>query len=234
MMKKSIISLVAIVMSMTALCQEVPQFTSNNFDGWIYNNPGIELNSGNIASGRIVLYVDKQNNVLSLISPVFGCQGMDSIAAQVDWFTRNFRDPDFVLSLTALTIALDDAQGTPIDSVTCTPTATGTSTHELKTALAVPAGVDSIRIRMVGWQGNVVSSGAVRRAVFQASTASQQQPWGDVNGDGMVNVADVTWLIQQVLNSSMDDSTTVCDINHDEIVNVADVTRLIAIVLSGE
>ena len=222
------------MMSLAALAQEVPQFNSDDYEGWSYNNPNVTLNPTNIASGKIVLYKDKNGKALTLISPVFSCRGMDSITAQINWFTRYFNDPEFVLSRTALTLAIDDAQGTPLDSVTSTPTTVGVSSHQLDFAIAVPADADSIRLRLVSWQGTVVSSGAVRNALFQASMGTQQQPLGDVNGDGMVNVADVTLLIQKVLNGIEGNDITLYDINHDGTVNVADVTRLITLVLSGE
>ena len=55
---------------------------------------------------------------------------------------------------------------------------------------------------------------------------------GDVNGDGSVNVADVTALIQIVLNS-MPADLSVADLSGDGQVNVADVTALIQLVLNN-
>lgn len=57
-------------------------------------------------------------------------------------------------------------------------------------------------------------------------TAAGPALLGDVNGDGEVNVSDVTALINRILGTaSFDDS--VCDINGDGVVNVSDVTALI-------
>ncbi|MBQ1745682.1 MAG: dockerin type I repeat-containing protein, partial [Muribaculaceae bacterium] len=58
---------------------------------------------------------------------------------------------------------------------------------------------------------------------------------GDVNNDGIINVADVTALIKYVL--TMDPTGIVlpncnCD-NNDSVVNVADVTALIYFILNG-
>ena len=58
---------------------------------------------------------------------------------------------------------------------------------------------------------------------------------GDVNKDGVVNIADVTALIDYLLNG---DATIVnlnaCDCNQDTAVNIADVTSLIDYLLSNE
>lgn len=53
---------------------------------------------------------------------------------------------------------------------------------------------------------------------------------GDINGDGEINVSDVTALINKILGTS-DYSNEVCDINADGEINVSDVTALINMIL---
>ena len=53
---------------------------------------------------------------------------------------------------------------------------------------------------------------------------------GDVNGDGVVNVSDVTALVNRILGDTTY-SDTVCDINADGVINVSDVTALVNIIL---
>ena len=53
---------------------------------------------------------------------------------------------------------------------------------------------------------------------------------GDVNGDGVVNVSDVTALVNRILGDPTY-SDTVCDINGDGVVNVSDVTALVNLIL---
>ena len=55
---------------------------------------------------------------------------------------------------------------------------------------------------------------------------------GDINGDGVVNVSDVTALINKILGLS-GYSNTACDINGDGVVNVSDVTDLINMILKS-
>ena len=54
---------------------------------------------------------------------------------------------------------------------------------------------------------------------------------GDVNGDGRVNVSDVSALINMILSITPMDKT-LGDVNGDGMVNVSDVTALINIILS--
>lgn len=55
---------------------------------------------------------------------------------------------------------------------------------------------------------------------------------GDVNSDGLVNVSDVTTLINMILGTTATDAT-VADLNADGTINVSDVTTLINFILSG-
>ena len=74
-----------------------------------------------------------------------------------------------------------------------------------------------------------IDGGTSNPGYFTAKNASQR---GDINGDGLVNVADVTALIQIVLNSTPAD-LSVADLSGDGQVNVADVTALIQLVLNN-
>ena len=74
-----------------------------------------------------------------------------------------------------------------------------------------------------------IDGGPSNPGYFTAKNASQR---GDINGDGLVNVADVTALIQIVLNSTPAD-LSVADLSGDGQVNVADVTTLIQLVLNN-
>jgi hypothetical protein len=55
---------------------------------------------------------------------------------------------------------------------------------------------------------------------------------GDINGDGEVDVADVTMLIAAVLNSTAL-NLDVADMNNDGYIDVGDVTALISVVLNS-
>ena len=55
---------------------------------------------------------------------------------------------------------------------------------------------------------------------------------GDVNGDGAVNIADVTALIDLLLGNGGNNNPA-ADCNGDGVVNIADVTKLIDYLLSG-
>lgn len=221
-------------MALTALGQSLPQFTYDNYDGWSYNNPGLELNGDNIGDGRIVLYVSTAGVVLQLISPSFSCQGIDNITSTVTWFTRNIANSEFDLARTALTLAIDDVEGNPMDSVTVTPTTPGVRTHVLDFTIPVPKGLTTARLRLVAWRANVVSCGAVRSATFAAESSSAPTTLkGDVDGSGTVNISDVTTLIDYLLNNDTVINRENADVDGDGTINISDVTALIDTLLSG-
>ena len=53
---------------------------------------------------------------------------------------------------------------------------------------------------------------------------------GDIDGNGEVNVSDVTALVNQILGTAQFDSAT-CDVNADGSIDVSDVTTLVNIIL---
>ena len=235
-MKKAFAILLATLMVLTAAAQELPQFDSDNFEGWTYNNPGVALTSSNISLGRIVLYVNSKGKALMLTSPEFSCEGIDSIAASVMWFTATFQNSNFDLSRTALTMVIDDTMGQPLDSVTCEPTVTG-STRTLSLCLAVPHGLTAGRLRFVSWSGDVISSGAIKQAVITAVAATTPPDdvlLGDVDRDGKVSIGDVTELIDNLLLGEQDDYVLQAgDMDHDNHISIADVTWLIDLIATG-
>ena len=63
---------------------------------------------------------------------------------------------------------------------------------------------------------------------------SQQVMIGDVNGDGQVNITDVTALISAVLNDDLSNIIVAnSDLTDDGSINISDVTALIAMVLNS-
>lgn len=234
-MSKTFILFTAALMAFNMAAQ-LPQFSSDEFDGWTYSNPNVPLTDSNIGTGKIVLYyVNSTGIALTLTSPIFSCQGIDSIEADVTWFTRNFSDNTFDLEKASLTLVLDDGDGMPLDSVTCTPTTPGVSTHHLTFTLPVPAGLNQARLRFVSWTGNVVSSGAIKQAHFTAVGGSGPTiiP-GDANGDGNADIADVAFVIDFLLTDNATGlNQAAADADHDGSISIADVALLIDILLTS-
>ena len=79
--------------------------------------------------------------------------------------------------------------------------------------------------------GEIIYKGMCYDAERVQEAMAIGQP-GDVNGDGIVNVTDVTLLIDMVINSSSQGSYILSgDMDHNGEVNVTDVVRLINLVI---
>lgn len=234
-MKQIFITLIAALLATAATSQQLPQFNSDTFDGWHYNNPGVALTSNNISEGRVVLYVNSAKKALMLTSPEFSCQNIDSIAAHVQWYTGTFYNSNFDLSLAALTMVIDNSTGQALDSVTVVPTVTGSS-RTLHLRLAVPPGLESCRLRFVSWTGTLISSGAIKRADISGVKAAPHGDIlvGDVDNDGVITIGDVTGLIDYLLQGASSGAyLDASDVDGDGTITIADVTALIDIILYG-
>jgi surface protein len=76
-----------------------------------------------------------------------------------------------------------------------------------------------------------IDGGPSNPGYFTAKNASLR---GDVNGDGSVNISDVTSLIDYLLSGNASGiNVTAADCNQDSSVNISDVTTLIDYLLSG-
>ena len=223
MMKRITLITLTLFLALTSAAQDLPQFAYNNYEGWIYNNPGVELNNLTIGRAQIRLYVDSQGLVLSLTSPQFSCQGLDSIQAEVRWRSES--------TAVALTMALDDINGTPLDSATCLPSNSSSEQTFIYT-LPIPHGQDSARVRLVSWNAVAATSGAVRQISLTGITSQAHEViLGDVDDDGAVNISDVTALIDYLLKGTSDVNLDAADIDHDGKISISDVTELINMLL---
>ena len=220
------------MLTLTIAAQQLPQFAYNSFDGWQYNNPNLPLNEDNIGNGKIALYIDSQGRALTLTSPDFPCQGIDSIQATIGWHTPNFSTSSFDLDRATLTITIDAPDGTPVDSITLA-TPKKARNHTLHASMPMPQGLTAARLRFVSWTGDVNSFGAVRSITLTAATSSQQEiVHGDVNGDGHINIGDVTALIDYLLSSSSPINAANADVNGDGSIAISDVTAIIDMLLN--
>ena len=80
----------------------------------------------------------------------------------------------------------------------------------------------------------ILTTGSKTSAVYLDDfTLYYRSATGDINGDGVVNVTDVTALINVILGSASYDAS-LCDINGDGTINVTDVTALLNLILAAE
>ena len=224
-MTKKLVMLFVASIAAFAMHSQVPQFSPQEFDGWIYTNPAIPLNESNIMADRIVLYTTTTGLQLTLTSPQFNCFGGQSIDMRVTWITDQWQDPGFDVKKVALTAALLDESGVTVDSVTYEPTSVS-RTNYVNLSLTVPAGMNKASLRFAAWKANVKNSGAVKQIKMTSYLN------GDVNLDGELSVADINAILQVLLGDNVDDDLRKrADLNADQEVTVADINCEIGYIL---
>jgi len=225
-MKKCVLVFLFGWMAAMAVAQ-VPQFSSRNFEGWIYNNPFYLLNQGNILGNKIVLYKTSTGQDFLLTSPQFDCKKGQTLEMDVTWILDQWKSEQFVASKVALTAALLDEAGTAVDSVTFTPTSVTKSINHVLLSIRVPRVINGARLRFASWRADVNSCGAVRQIDMVSSM------YGDVNRDNEVSVADVNAIIDIILAAGTSDDAIMqrADVNRDGEVSLADINEVIDVIV---
>ena len=97
----------------------------------------------------------------------------------------------------------------------------------------------NISITMRNWLVSIflLISGSMTASVAQAMTValslSAETIQGDANGDGLVNMSDVTFIISCILGQNEETfELKRVDVNGDGVVNIMDVTWVINIILN--
>ena len=218
--------LVLVLFTAILCCAQVPQFSSSEYDGWIYNNPNIPLEQNTIINNKIALYVVSNGLVLSLTSPAFTCQMGEYIDMEVQWITPQWQNENFLVEWVALTAALLDENGMTVDSVTCIPDPVSRTNH-LNMSLTVPRSIQQARLRFVAWKSIVSNCGIIREIKTTCGNRA------DVNGDGEVSIADINAIINVILG--LDETPEMilkADVNGDGAVNIPDVNKVIDVIQS--
>ena len=222
---KNLLAAVVLMFISVGAWSQVPQFTSTDYEDWVYNNPSIELNTTNILANRIVLYTTSTGLIQDLISPVFDSYAGQTIDMSLIFVTDQWKSASFVKSKVALTAALLNEQGATVDSVTWVPTDIGRYNY-LNMSLRVSRTLRNARLRFVSWKADVNSSGAIRQ--ITATSALR----GDVNLDGEVTVADVNAIIDVIVKDETDpELLSRADVNQDGEVSIADINNVVDILL---
>ena len=222
-MRKRLLLVLALLVSLLGYAQ-VPQFSSAEFDGWIYNNPTIPLDGDNILNNRIALYVVSNGTALTLTSPPFACYKGETIDMEVQWITPQWQNEGFRPDWVALTAALLDETGEVVDSVTYVPTSVS-KTNYVELSLVVPCSIQRAKLRFAAWKSIVSNCGMVRR--IKATSVNR----ADVNRDGEVSIADINAIINVILDINDDPELILrADVNDDGEVNVSDVNKVIEVI----
>lgn len=224
--------LLSLVASASAQASAVfANFDQNHFEGWIYTRPNFELNTYNISTNRITLFTASNGNEYTLISPAFETAGAKYVCVDFLWVSDNYNDHDkYNLTKGSPTIELMDLNGNVLKTKTYQLREAALE-HNVTVYLKVPGAVEDVKVRLRAPFANADCCGAVRTARISGSDNDGVLP-GDVNGNGKVDVADVTALINMILGVA-ETKASVADVNGNGIVDVADVTALINLILVG-
>ena len=206
-----------------AHAQKLAEFNLNSFENWTYTRSGVELNSNTICANKVNLYGNYK-----LVSPLFSVKTVKYVRVQVMMISKDYSQPKYNHSKASPTLELLNEQGEVV----------ATKKHAYSEALpqqdfvdylAVPEGANKLMMRISAPRADVNSADAIHELVLTASIGDGSIVVGDVNGDGHIDVSDVSDVTSIVLGNKVTDD--VADINGDGNIDSSDVTALINLIL---
>lgn len=217
-MRRVLLSIICGVVVMVASATELVRFDLLNFDTWTYTRPGVTLTSQYIGANNVNLFKSSSGVDFTLISPVFNRGAIPSIAVNVYGYSRGHNDSRYSPTKGSPTIDVLDEQGTVLKSVYYH---FDQPALERKFTVSIDmrdVDVSRIKVRIACWEADTYCALSVKELVVDNNPA-------DVNGDGVVNAADVTALYNWILNNDAS-SLKNGDANEDGTVNAGDVTAV--------
>ncbi len=212
-----------LALALGSSAQKLAEFNLNSFDGWNYTRAGVTLSSDYICGNKVNLY-----GKYKLESPQFSVKGVKYVKAQVRIVVKDYAQAKYSITKASPTLELIDGQGATLASVRHAY-AEPIYQQEFVEYIAVPEGAQVLQMRISAPLADVNSTGAVHEIILTASE-TEGKVAGDVNGDGVRDVSDVTALINMIL--AVDVMRGEADIDGNGTVDVSDVTALINMVLS--
>lgn len=220
--------------ALAAHSADLAVFNQNNYDGWVYSRNGIvDLSTAKISANKVTIFRDATGIDYTLTSPTLRASGAGAVSVEFTFISTSIVGGDvthYNMYRNSPYVVLLDSAGNTLSSYKCMVTDTVVTRH-LRATLQLPAGVRRFKIRFAAYDADVNNAGAIRTAAI-ASVAGHAGR-GDVNGDGGIDVSDVTTVTNYILGSLAGYELDEVDVNADGRADVSDVTDLINMILSS-
>ena len=223
-MKHLLISLAIICSALTAGAVQYAVFNQNSFDGWIYTRDNVTLTTEFISAYKVTIYKNSAGKDFTLISPSFDTNGNRTLRVIFDWRANTYDEENYNLTKNSPYIELLDLNGNVI-AQNFYQLKEVKLIHDIDAVVKIPDNFTGpLKVRIAAWNADTNTPGAVKHVEISS------QNTGDVNGDGTINVSDITKLIN-VIMGIIDLPDEFADVNGDGTVNVSDITALVNIIL---
>lgn len=226
-MKRSIIVLVSFFAFFVTHAVELALFDQNHYDGWTYTRDNMILNTDDISHNRIVLYHFGSGIDYTLISPLIGNVGCDTVDVDITAYSTTYSSSVYNSIKGSPTIEILDEEGNVVKSEFHLFTDVAFERKFVISFDMRDVTIPNYRVRIACWNADKNSVLAIRKVVVDGVGLPVN---ADVNGDGNITAADVTALYDYLLNN---DATGIVngDVNNDGIITAADVTVVYSVML---
>ena len=207
---KNICVIFCVMLALASHAQKLAEFNLNSYEGWTYTRSSVDLNTANISTNKINLYGD-----YTLVSPLFSAQNVKYVKAQIRIVSKNYAQDKYSYLKASPALQLLDANGIVVSTV-LHYYSEALLEQNIEAYLPVPEASQMLSFRISVPSGDVNSTGAVREVTLSASAVAEEtdvtstikmiretdgtSPIADVNESGIIDVSDVTTVINHILN----------------------------------
>ena len=227
----SVVATVAV--NAQAVGDTLATFAMTNYTGWTYTRSDTELNQTNIGKNKISLFTSSAGNVFALLSPSFTLDTRHN-AVRVD-ARMHVNVPaeltSFDTDLLQLDMELYNSNNGKVLKKVHVPATADLDQTMSGTFLREDLGdAEILQLRLVAPRADKNLNLAVRK-VTVVGLAGENHVYGDVNGDGNIDVIDINILINIILAVDSADDYPYPDANQDGSIDAQDINLLIGIIL---
>ena len=174
----------------------------------------------------MTIFKNSAGKDFTLISPSFNTNGQSTIRVKFDWKSTTYGEDNYSLTKNSPYIEVLDLNDNVIAQCYY-QLKEAKIIHDIDVVVKIPGNsTGPVKVRIAAWNADTNTPGAVKHVEIS------NQINGDVNGDGAINVSDITALINVIMGiTSL--PTEFADVNGDGAINVSDITALINIIMNS-
>lgn len=177
---KNLLFVLLLITSFSALSQEgLPIFSSDSYQGWVYDRNDFTLSPSTIAAYKVSIYKAQNGDKYSLTSPQFNTNETTKIKVNFDWKCDSYSQNSYDILKASPTIEILNEDNKVINFITHYLPSKNLI-HNISVELdVVPS--SNIKVRIISHDSDIQNDGAIKKVTIKSTSLSSTE---EINLDG--------------------------------------------------